>query len=299
MNLSNSFKKLDKKRQESITGLLMIAPAVILLIIFVFVPLGMAIYRSLFETVNGATEFVGIKFYLRTLENEQFLRSIINVLVFAVIITALQIVLSFLFANVLVRIKGRFGVFARTIIYLPYLLSGVVVSVIFTLLTYYNGGVLNSIIESFGGDPIAWKNDDFWAPVSIIIPTLWIGFGYTTLVMYAGLTNIPKDYYEAADIDGAGFWKKMFSISIPCMKNYFILLVVTNIVGNLQMYEIPMIMTDGTENVITPVFYIMLNRSKGDISDSQITALAILVMVIILIINSFVFYFFRDKEAKR
>lgn len=299
MNKNNSFKGLDKKKQESLTGLLMIAPAVILLIIFVFVPLGMAIYRSMFETVDGVTGFVAFKFYLRTLENETFLRSILNVLVFSVIITALQITLSFLFGNVLVRIKGRFGVFARTIIYLPYLLSGVVVSVIFTLLTYYNGGVLNTIVDYFGGEWIAWQSDDFWAPVSIIVPTLWIGFGYTTLVMYAGLTNIPKDYYEAADMDGAGFWKKMFTISIPCMKNYFILLVVTNIVGNLQMYEIPMIMTEGKENVITPVLYIMYNRSKGNISDSQITALAILVMIIILLINSLVFYFFRDKEVKR
>ena len=300
MNLPNTFKKLDKKKQESLVGLLMIAPAVILLIIFVFVPLGMAIYRSLFETVAGETKFVGLKFYEWTLDNEMFIKSILNVLLFAVIITVLQITLSFLFANVLVRIKGRYGVFARTIIYLPYLLSGIVVAVIFTLLTYFNGGVLNSIIQDLGGDPIAWKSDAFWAPVSIIIPTLWIGFGYTTLVMYAGLTNIPKDYYEAADMDGAGFWKKMFKISIPCMKNYFILLVVTNIVGNLQMYEIPMMMTDGKENTLTPVYYIMLNRSMGsNINDSQITALAVLVMIVILIINSFIFYFFRDKEESR
>ena len=300
MNLPNTFKKLDKKKQESLVGLLMIAPAVILLIIFVFVPLGMAIYRSLFETVAGETKFVGLKFYEWTLDNEMFIKSILNVLLFAVIITVLQITLSFLFANVLVRIKGRYGVFARTIIYLPYLLSGIVVAVIFTLLTYFNGGVLNSIIQDLGGDPIAWKSDAFWAPVSIIIPTLWIGFGYTTLVMYAGLTNIPKDYYEAADMDGAGFWKKMFKISIPCMKNYFILLVVTNIVGNLQMYEIPMMMTDGKENTLTPVYYIMLNRSMGsNINDSQITALAVLVMIVILIINSFIFYFFRDKEEAR
>ena len=300
VSVLNSFKKLDKKKQESLTGLLMIIPALVLLIIFVFIPLGMAIYRSFFDTVAGETTFVGLKFYLWTLDNELFIKSIFNVLVFAVIITVLQISLSFLFANVLVRIKGKFGVFARAIIYLPYLLSGIVVAVIFTLLTYYNGGVLNSIIQSLGYDPIAWKSDPLWAPISIIIPTLWIGFGYTTLVMYAGLTNIPKDYYEAADMDGAGFWKKMFSISIPCMKNYFILLVVTNIVGNLQMYEIPMIMTDGKENTLTPVYYIMLNRSMGgNISDSQITALAVLVMIVILLINSCVFYFFRDKEAKR
>lgn len=302
MNISNSFSKLDKKKQESITGLLMIAPALILLIIFVFIPLILAVYRSFFDisTTTGYT-FVGFQYYAKTITNEKFLQSIKNVLLFAVIITTLQIVLSFLFANVLVRIRGRYGVFARTIIYLPYLLSGIVVSVIFTLLTTFNGGVLNSIIESLGGNPIAWNNDAFWSPIAIIIPTIWIGFGYTTLVMYAGLINIPKDYYEAAQMDGAGFWRQTFSLSIPCMKNYFILLIVTNIVGNLQMYEVPMIMTGGQplNKTMTPVLYIMHSRANGNISDSEITAMAILVMIIILIINSCVFYLFRDREAKR
>lgn len=298
MKLQESFKKINKKKQEAITGYLMIAPALILLIIFVFIPLIIAIYRSFFEVSGGINSFVGLKYYVKTFMNENFIRSIGNVLIFSVIITFLQIVLSFLFANVLVRIKGRFGVFARTIIYLPYLLSGVVVAVIFTLLTTYNGGVLNSIIESWGLDPIAWNNDSFWSPISIIVPTIWIGFGYTTLVMYAGLINIPKDYYEAAQMDGAGFWRQMFSLSIPCMKNYFVLLIVTNIVANLQMYEIPMIMTNGQplNKTMTPVLYIMHSRSNGNISDSEITAMALLVMIIILIINSAVFYLFRDKK---
>lgn len=298
MKLQESFKKINKKKQEAITGYLMIAPALILLIIFVFIPLIIAIYRSFFEVSGGVNSFVGLNYYVKTFMNENFIRSIGNVLIFSIIITFLQIILSFLFANVLVRIKGRFGVFARTIIYLPYLLSGVVVAVIFTLLTTYNGGVLNSIIESWGLDPIAWNNDSFWSPISIIVPTIWIGFGYTTLVMYAGLINIPKDYYEAAQMDGAGFWRQMFSLSIPCMKNYFVLLIVTNIVANLQMYEIPMIMTNGQplNKTMTPVLYIMHSRSNGNISDSEITAMALLVMIIILIINSAVFYLFRDKK---
>ena len=300
MNPKNSFKKLHKNTQEKIIGSLMIAPALILLIIFVFVPLIIAIYRGFFETTYDTTTFVFLKYYIKTLKNEVFLRSIGNVLLFSVIITGVQMVISFLFANVLVRIKGRYGVFARTIIYLPYLLSGIVVSVIFSLLTQYNGGILNSIIESFGGEPVAWGNDSFWSPISIIIPSLWIGFGYTSLVMYAGLINIPKDYYEAAQMDGAGFWRQTFSISIPCMKNYFVLLVVTSIVGNLQMYEIPMVMTNGNPlyKTMTPVLYIMHNRSNGNINPSEITAMAILVMIIILLINSCVFYLFRDKEGQ-
>ncbi len=301
METSKGLHKLNKKKGEAITGIIMVAPAVILLLIFVFAPLVIAVYRSFFNITGAGVEFVGIEFYQKTLTNKMFLQSILNVFIFAIIITVLQIVLSFLFANVLVRLKGHFGVFARTIIYLPYLLSGIVVAVIFTLLTTFNGGILNSILGAMGIDPVAWNNDQFWAPVCIIAPSIWIGFGYTTLVLYAGLINVPKDYYEAAEMDGAGFLRTTFSISIPCMKNYFILLIVTNIVNNLQMYEIPMIMTNGQplNKTLTPVLYIMHSRANGNISDSEITAMSIVVMIIILLINSCVFYLFKDKEGRK
>ena len=296
-----SFKKLKNKTQESIIAYSMILPAVILLTIFVFIPLIIAVYRSFFDKTATGNEFIGFYYYIKTFKNTNFLKSILNVFIFAVIITSSQIVLSFLFANVLVRIKGRYGIFCRTIIYLPYLLSGIVVAVIFTLLTTYNGGVLNSIIESWGLDPVAWNNNSFWSPVSIIIPTIWIGFGYTTLVLFAGLKNIPREHFEAAEIDGATFLQSMFYISIPSLKNYFILLVVTGIVVNLQMYEIPMIMTNGQplNQTMTPVLYIMHNRANGNVQDSEITAMAILVMIVILIINSLVFYLFKDKKEDR
>ena len=295
-----SFKKLKSKTQESLTAYSMILPALILLIIFVFIPLIIAIYRSFFDKTIEGNDFVGFYYYIKVFTNIKFLESILHVFIFAVIITSSQIVLSFLFANVLTRVRGRYGIFARTIIYLPYLLSGIVVAVIFTLLTTYNGGVLNSILESMNIDPVAWNNNEFWSPVSIIIPTIWIGFGYTTLVLYAGLINIPKDYYEAAVMDGASFFQSMVYISIPSLKNYFMLLVVTGIVTNLQMYEIPMIMTNGQPlgQTMTPVLYIMHNRANGNVQDSEITAMAILVMIVILLINSLVFYLFKDKKEE-
>jgi len=297
------FGKLNKKRQEAIIGLIMIAPALILLTIFVFVPLIMAVYRSFFDSNGFGTTFVGLEYYIKTINNKDFIESILYVLAYAAIITVTQIVISFLFANILVRIKGKYGTFVRTIIYLPYLLSGVVVSVIFYLLTAYNGGVINQIIMDLGGEPIAFDASIPWASISIIIPTLWIGFGYTTLVMYAGLINIPKDYYEAAQMDGAGFWQQTFHVSIPCMKNYFVLLIVTSVVGNLQMYEIPLMMLGtglAASKISTPVLYIMNQKAKGaNISDSEITAMALIVMIIILIINSFVFYLFRDKKEDK
>ncbi len=301
--ISFSLNKNKKRKQEAITGLIMIAPAIILLGIFVFVPLIMAVYRSFFDSNALGTTFIGFKYYAKSITNKNFLESILWVLLYAVVVTVTQMIISFLFANLLTRIKGRYGIFVRTIIYLPYLLSGVVVSVIFYLLTCYNCGVINTFVQNMGLDPIGFDSSIGWASVSIIVPTIWIGFGYTTLVMYAGLINIPKDYYEAAQMDGANFFQRMFYVSIPCMKNYFILLIVTSIISNLQMYEIPLMMLgygNASSKISTPVLYIMGQQGKGaNISDSEITSMALILMVIILIINSFVFYMFRDRKEKR
>ncbi len=291
-----------KYREERITGILMVLPAFILLGIFVLTPLVMAIYRSFFDYRAGMESTpVGFENYLKILKNSVFFRSILNVLVMSLIITVSQVVLSFLFANALARIKGKFAVFSRTIIYLPHLISGIVVAVIFTLMTTYNGGVINQILEWLKIDPIAFNFDVFWSPVSIIVPSIWIGFGYYTLVMYAGLINIPREYFEAAQIDGANFVQSTLYVTIPNMKNYFVLLIVTLIVANLQMFEIPMIMTNGqpANRTMTPVLYLIHSRANGNISDSEITAAAILIMIIIMIINSSIFYLFRTRKEER
>ena len=289
-----------KKYVDNKSAWTMLIPTILLLSIFVYVPLIMAFYRSFFESNNGSVNFVGFQTFISILTNKNFMESIWNVLLMSIIITISQILLSFIFANVLVRINKKLSIISRTLIYLPYLISGIVVSVIFTLMTTYNGGIINSILETLGGTPIAFNNDFFWSPVSIIIPTIWIGFGYFSLVMYAGIINIPISYFEAAEVDGANFLKKTWYITIPAMKNYFILLMVTMIVVNLQMFEIPLIMTNGQPSNATmvPVLYLIHSRSNGNISDTEITTSAVLIMLIIVVINSSIFYLFRNKKGK-
>ena len=288
-------------RDERTSGLLMVLPAFLMLAVFVLTPLGLALYRSFFDYRAGQiSQFVGFQNYVTILGNEIFFKSFWNVLKMALVVTVFQIVFSFLFANALVRIKGRFGVLSRTVIYLPHLISGIVVAVIFTLLTTYNGGIINAFLGVFDIEPVPFNNSVFWSPVSIIVPTIWIGFGYFSLVMYAGLINIPKEYFEAARIDGASFVQLTRHISIPMMKNYFLLLVVTLIVANMQMFEIPMIMTNGqpANQTMTPVLYLIHSRANGNISDSEITAAAILIMILILIVNSFVFRIFSREKGR-
>ena len=182
----------DKKKEEKVSGWLLIAPAVILLGIFVITPLIMAIYRSFFYFESGPNEsyFVGFDNYVKIFQNEVFIKSLLNIVIMTLIIVFLQVVGSFISPNILVTMKGYFGVFARTIIYLPYLFSGVIVGCIFTLLTYYNGGIINGILGNVGLEPVAFTYDVFWAYVSIIVPTFWVGSGYITLIFYIGFINI-------------------------------------------------------------------------------------------------------------
>lgn len=290
----------EKKKEEIVSGYLLIAPAVILLTIFVIVPLILAIYRSFFYFESGPNEAIPAYFdnYIKVFRNENFLKSILNSLIMTLFVVVLQVLGAFIFANILVRIKNKFGVFVRTIIYLPYLFSGVVVGCIFTLLTYYNGGVINGILGTVGLEPIAFTYDVFWAYVSIIVPTIWIGSGYTTLIFYSGLINIPKDYYEASMIDGAGFFKQTWYIVLPSLKNYFVLVIVTLVTANLQMFEIPMLMTNGQplNKTMTPVLYLIHARANGNIAQSEIIASSIMIMIFIGAINAVVFALTNRKE---
>ena len=251
----------NKTTEEKVSGLICIAPAFILLTIFVLVPLVMAIWRSFYYYESGPVDsyFVGFENYKAILKNEIFLKSLGNVLLMALCIVSFQVIGSFIFASILVKVRNKFTVFVRVIIYLPYLFSGIVVGCIFTLLTTYNGGFINGLITLFDGEPISFQMDKFWAYLSIIVPTLWVGMGYTTLVFYSGLINIPNDYLEAASVDGAGYFTKLFSIILPSLKNYFVLIIVTLVTGNLQMFEIPMMMTNGLplNMTMTPVLYLV------------------------------------------
>ena len=295
----------NKTTEEKVSGLICIAPAFILLTIFVLVPLVMAIWRSFYYYESGPVDsyFVGFENYKAILKNEIFLKSLGNVLLMALCIVSCQVIGSFIFASILVKVRNKFTVFVRVIIYLPYLFSGIVVGCIFTLLTTYNGGFINGLITLFDGEPISFQMDKFWAYLSIIVPTLWVGMGYTTLVFYSGLINIPNDYLEAASVDGAGYFTKLFSIILPSLKNYFVLIIVTLVTGNLQMFEIPMMMTNGLplNMTMTPVLYLVHLRSNGNVSESQIIAASILIMLSVGAINAIVFSLTnrKDKDERR
>lgn len=279
------------------TAYLMIAPALIMLIIFVFIPLFMAIGRSFLDSVTG--EFVWFFNFSYVLKTDVFIKSFINVVMLSGIITLIMVLGSFMFANVLTKLFKKVSGIIKIIIFLPYLLSGIVTSIAFLLMLNYGGGLFTSIRYMLDLPAISYATEGIWPYIWIIIPTIWMGFGYNTLVMYAGLLNIPTAYYEAAEIDGANAFKRLIFITIPNMKNYFVLLLINLIAGGLQMFEVPMMITGGGPQgaTMTPVLF-LVNNFKGDKPQNTIVAGALMMMIIISIINFFVFKIVQSEKSQ-
>lgn len=286
------------------TGYLMVIPSLAFLAVFVYIPLFMAVDKS-FTNWNFYAEhqtFVALENFRMVLNNQFFQKSITNILWFALMIIPAQLVLTFLFAHVLRGMNPRLGTFAKTSVYVPTVISGIVASVIFLFIFNYQGGIINFLVRQLGGRRIAFFNDAMTARMVISLTSIWMTFGYLSLVMYSGLINIPNSYYEAAEVDGAGTLAKLFHITIPSMKNVFVLVTINMTTTTLQMFDLPYMMTDakgGPVNAtLTPMFYIYNNFKSADYSMGYTVAAALLMMIVIGVLSSFVFRLIRSEKAQ-
>ena len=283
------------------TGYLMVIPSLIALAIFVYVPLFMALDKSLTNwNFYGESEFIGLKNFELVLQNQLFRKSLSNILWFVLMIIPVQMVITFLFAHVLRGMSTRLSAFAKTAVYVPTVISGIVASVIFLFLFNYQGGIINYLVRQLGIKRIAFFNDPWLARAIIAATGIWMSFGSLSLVMYAGLMNIPQAYYEAAEVDGASTLQKFLRITIPSMKNVFILVAINLTTGTLQLFDLPFLMTGGNpvNNTLTPMMYIYNNFVSADYSMGYTVAAALLMMVVIGILSSFVFRLIRAEKSQ-
>ena len=279
------------------TAYIMLLPALILLGIFVMWPLVMAVIRA-FQDYNTG-QFVGFYNFRYILMTPSFVKAFKNVLILTVCIVSLTMVLTFLLALLMRSLGNRMGYFTRACVFIPFFISGIVTSVIFNLLLNYGGGLFTSLLIDAGKEPIAFAVEDNWPQITIIAITIWMTFGYQTLIMYAGLLQIPKSLYEAAQLDGANFLHQTLFITIPNMKNYFVLVCISLVTANLQMFEIPFMVTGGgpLESTLTPVMYLYNSFRDPGRPQNVTIAGALLVMILIMFINIIVFKTVRSEKS--
>ncbi|WP_067842608.1 carbohydrate ABC transporter permease [Amphibacillus sediminis] len=232
---------------------LFIAPFVIVFLIFNIYPIFLTFYYSLTDyTGMGGIEnarFIGVDNYIRLFSDRYFYQAFFNTIRiwgFNFIVQMLiALGLALLFSDIRLKLKGV-GLF-RALFYLPNIITIASVALLFSILLDWNHGGLNQMLLSLGfiDRPINWLNSPAYAQSAVALIGAWMWFGNSFIVLLAGISGISKDFYEAALIDGANWWQSFKFITIPQLKPILLYVLITSIIGGLQIFDLPMLLTDG------------------------------------------------------
>jgi multiple sugar transport system permease protein len=228
-----------------------LAPALLLIGVFFFLPVAAALLLSvtdfdLYGIANPAnTRFIGLANYVRLLHTPDFWSALKNTFYFAFVGGPLTIAVALgaalLLSSKLVRFKGFF----RTVYFTPFVTTLVAVAIVWRYLYHTRYGLFNYGLAHLGIAPIDWLGDPHWAMPAIILMAVWKGFGYNMLIFIAGLQAIPDELYDAAEIDGAGPFRRFFSITLPMLAPTLVFVAVITMIGYFQLFAEPYVMTQG------------------------------------------------------
>lgn len=244
-----------RKRKKSINdvnrwGYVFIFPFIIVFLIFSIYPIFKTLYLS-FTNFNGFADanFVGLENYSRVIKDPLFWGAFKNTLKIWSINVILQFGLAFLltiiFSDIKYKVKGL-GIF-RALFYLPNLIAATSVAFLFKALLDWQFGSLNQLLVKLGliNSKINWLGQPGTAIIVVAVIGAWMWFGNTFIVLMAGVQGISKDYFEAATIDGAGRWTTFGKITLPLLKPILLYSAITSLIGGLQIFDIPFLITDG------------------------------------------------------
>jgi multiple sugar transport system permease protein len=235
----------DKIKNSQKIGYLMSMPYLISFILFVAFPLLFS-FILIFHKWNIVTpmEWVGMRNFVRLFQDVQFFKSIGNTLIFLLIHIPLQIIVALLLA-VLLNQRIKFRGFFRAIFFLPVIISGVVITILWNQLYNYETGLFNLLLMKIGFTRIPWVNDPSWAMPSIAIMATWKNVGLYIVLFLIGLQGIPKYLYEAAEIDGASPIQQFFHITVPALNSTMVLVIILSTIGGFSLFIEPFVMTGG------------------------------------------------------
>lgn len=227
---------------------LFIAPTVTLFAIFVFIPVIASFFLS-FTRYNALTApaWVGLDNYYRIFfKDPRFWKALRNTTLYAFGVMPVGISIALLLA-VAIDQKIRFKNFYKSIFFMPVVTSVVAISVIWKwLFAGEKYGLINYWLMKMGLRPVDWLMSPTWTLPAIMIMSIWAGLGYNMILLLTGLQTIPRTFYEAADIDGAGAWHKFWRITLPLLRPTLLFVLIMSIINSFQLFEQVYIMTSGT-----------------------------------------------------
>jgi ABC-type sugar transport system permease subunit len=277
-----------RRHREPIIAWSFLTPMVIYFLFMTFVPLGFLVGVSFTEwNIISPPKWVGLANIAKVLSNFDgyfYLRVIGRTILYAIAILALNIGGGFFIALLLnqqIKAKGLF----RTMWYLPSVFSGAVVALLLKIyLAGSSVGILNMVIGKVGIEPVDWVNSTLWMPIIAVLFVVWQSIGFNVVFFLAGLQGIDENLYDAARIDGANDVQLLRYITIPQMVPVLLFISVTGMIGSMQMWEVPKIITAGGPNNMTyTLVYSIQNDSFAGLDMGLGTAQSLVLFLLLLV----------------
>ena len=284
------------KREEYRAAFILLLPASIGLILFSFIPILQALQLSFYDAPLLSTQrtFVGLENYATALSDPVFIRAMLNTVVYAVEAVILQVLVALALALLIRNYYPGIGFF-RSAYFLPVVTSLVVVSTVWKIMYHTENGLINSVLRTAALPSIPWLTSPDVALWSIVILGLWKEVGFSMLVLLGGLHSIPRDYYEAAAIDGATGGRSFWHITLPLLRRAMLFVVVLSTINAFKLFTPVYVMTDGgpSDSTQTMVFYIFQSVFRY-FKMGYASALSFLLLILVLILAAIQFRLFRS-----
>ena len=246
------------KQNKSLSSYLLVAPYLLHVVVFVLFPVGFSLFLSFHEwNIIGPMDFVGTANYEKLLQDQYFIKSLRNTLVFLIIHIPLQIIVALGLA-VILNEKLWFRAFFRGAFFMPVVVSGVVVTILWQQLYGYEMGSINTFLMWLGFNKIGWLIDPAWAMPSIAIMATWKNVGLYIILFLVGLQSVPKSLYEASELEGATRWQQFWHITLPVINPTVIMVMILSTIGGFSLFIEPYVMTGGgpLNSTLSSVLYI-------------------------------------------
>ncbi|WP_379131896.1 carbohydrate ABC transporter permease [Paenibacillus sp. sgz500958] len=267
--------------KKNFWGYMFLVPALIIFIMFMWVPIFKGFLYSFYHVdfVKGNT-FVGLDNYSRALTDPDVLTALKNTLYYMLLCLIIGFWVPIAFAIAISELR-KFGGFVRVAAYLPFVMPGVVLYGLWRWL-YDPVGPINALLTSLGADQIAFLTTPKWSMVSLVFMETWQQFGSGMLIYLAAVLSIPRDWYEAAEIDGAGVWARIRHITLPSLRNLIILMLILQIIATSQGYQSQLALLDGGPNNTTLTYALLIVKYAFTRLDyGTATALGMLMFIVL------------------
>jgi len=245
-------------KQNNVNSYILVSPYILHVFVFVLFPVAFSLFLTFHEwNIIGPMKYVGASNYEKLLMDQYFLKSIRNTLVFLAIHIPLQIIIAIGIAVILNQ-KLWFRAFFRGAFFMPVVVSGVVITILWQQLYGYEMGTINSLLTWLGFEKVGWLIDPAWAMPAIAIMATWKNVGLYIILFLVGLQSVPKSLYEAADLEGASKWQQFWHITIPVINPTIVMVIILSTIGGFSLFIEPYVMTGGgpLNSTLSAVLYI-------------------------------------------